>query len=82
MAQIEECKRIVDIELEKCGFSVCGVDAVLSTSGQIIARITTHDGRTADGTQEMTLDAIWQAEHDGVSLEEVFTNRNMYAPSI
>ena len=82
MDQIEECKRIVDIELQKHGFSVCGVDAVLSTSGQIIAHITTRDGRTADGTQQMIVEAIWQAAQEGVSLEEVFSNRNMYAPPI
>jgi hypothetical protein len=82
MNEIENCKRIIEIEIEKHGFTVCKIDAVPSTGGQIIARVTTTDGKTADGTQQMFVEAISRAAEDGVSLEEVLSYRNMYAPSI
>ena len=55
MTEIEDCKRIVENEIQKRGFSVCRIDAVPSTSGQIIVRITTKDEKTATGTLNCSL---------------------------
>ncbi len=81
MNTLADLKRTVESALDEAGFANCVVEPKLDGDNKPFVAIT-HAGRTADGPLSLVLSAIQAAKTDGITLNDAFKSRNMYADAI